>query len=289
MEKLPLRVLIVENTPERQEILQSLYQDHGWVIAPTAARAIRLLETYYFDLVSLDFNLTGVEQGEDLASFISRFLNGKTKVIVHSSKRKETDPISAQIPQADIVPLSRITRSHAVLERFRQELSRGNNIDWIFVFTGKIPKRLKEGNLFLSMITRVFNLILIILFCVFIGSTIGLHWGLNVCPFHLATFESSEVIPVVYGDPSPEDLMKALYGEIILGGDKTHSLSGLCPYCYWPARFTLFHSEEVALDELDEEDQEDEEDQDEEDDPFIGEPEEIDKRQYLEAGIRVSH
>lgn len=284
MEKLPLRVLIVENTPARQEILRNVYRDHGWVIAQNGGRAIRLLEAYYFDLVSLDFNLAAVEQGEDLASFITKYMNGKTKVIVHSSKRKETNLISARIPRADIVPLSRITRSHAVLERFRQELFRGHNIDWIFVFTGKIRKRPKAANLFLSVITRVSNLFLIlaIIFCMFLGSTIGFHWGLNVCPFHLAAFGSSEVIPVVYGDPSPEDLIKALNGKIILGGRRTHSLSGLCPYCYWPARFTLFHSEEAALDEL-------EEDEKDEDEPSINEPGWIDKRRYLEAGIRVSH
>jgi hypothetical protein len=166
-----------------------------------------------------------------------------------------------------------------VLERFRQELSRGANLDWTFVFTGKMGKPPKAANSFHFLMTRVFNLFLtlIILFCVFFGSAIGLHWGLNVCPFHLAVFESSEVIPVVYGYPSPEGLLKALNGKIILGGCKTHSISGVCPYCYWPARFRLFHSDEVDLDEEDPEE------------PSLDEPREIERPRYLDAGIRVPY
>jgi CheY-like chemotaxis protein len=280
MGNMPLRVLLVENTPKRQEILRSLYQDHGWVMAPTAARAIRLLETYHFDLVSLDFKLAGAEQGEDLASFISRSLNGKTKVIVHSTDGKKADLIFARIPQADIVPLSRIKKSHAVLGRFRQELSRGADIDWDFVFEGKEAHPPKPRNPLYSLGTRLFKLFLIlgISYYGFFAITIAAHWGLNFCPFHFTLFESSEVIPVVYGYPSPGSLTRALNGKIILGGCRDHFVSGVCPYCKWPASFALFSSAEAALDEFDEED---------EDESPEDEPEDMERGIYLEAGIRA--
>jgi DNA-binding response OmpR family regulator len=62
-----LRVLIVEDTVERQGWLQSLYREHAWVLVHTAARAVRLLHAYDFDLISLDFNLAGPDNGEAVA------------------------------------------------------------------------------------------------------------------------------------------------------------------------------------------------------------------------------
>ena len=57
-----MRILILEDTPERQEILKQLYRDHAWVLVHTAQRAIRLLEAFEFDLVSLDYDLAGEVQ-----------------------------------------------------------------------------------------------------------------------------------------------------------------------------------------------------------------------------------
>ena len=49
-----LKILIVEDQPERQEILKQLCRHHAWVLAHTAARACRLIEAYEFDLIFLD-------------------------------------------------------------------------------------------------------------------------------------------------------------------------------------------------------------------------------------------
>ena len=50
-----LRVLIVEDRAERQEVLRQLFRDHAWVLVHTAARAVRLVQAYRFDLVALDY------------------------------------------------------------------------------------------------------------------------------------------------------------------------------------------------------------------------------------------
>ena len=82
--------------------------------------------------------------------------------------------------------------------------------------------------------------IIIFLICVlysFLAVVVVLHWGMNVCPFHFKTFK--QPIPVVYGLPTADGLLKASTGEIILGGCVVQPLSGICPYCRWPARFTF--------------------------------------------------
>ena len=67
----------------------------------------------------------------------------------------------------------------------------------------------------------------------------ALHMGLHVCPFHIAHFEGSEAIPVVYGLPTIEGSLKASSGKIILGGCMRGPVRAVCPYCKWPTRLRL--------------------------------------------------
>ncbi len=103
------------------------------------------------------------------------------------------------------------------------------------------------------MIRRYFFRIPLLLFLAIpgiLGGVVGLQWGLNVCPFEFTTFEDSQVMPIIYGYPTTELVARALNGEIILGGCIVHSLSGLCPYCHWPARFS-FLCPDQSLEEKD--------------------------------------
>jgi len=136
MVKKILRILIIEDTPERQEILRSLFKDHAWVLVNTAKRAIRLLSVYDFDLISLDFDLAGDKKGDEVAAFISRSRNSKTKVIVHSMNPQGAAKISKFFPNAEHVPISKMTKTNRVFKRLRQELSEGVDINWAFVFGG---------------------------------------------------------------------------------------------------------------------------------------------------------
>lgn len=140
-----LRVLIVEDRPERQEILRSLYREHAWTLVNTAARAIRLVESYTFDLISLDFDLAGDGHGDEVASAIARSANATTEVIVHSMNKPGAQRISAILPRARLVPLSRITRTNATFKRVRLELSAGTGVDWRRVVRGEVAPRVKSG------------------------------------------------------------------------------------------------------------------------------------------------
>ncbi len=137
-----LRVLIVEDNPDRQEVLRRLAKDHAWILANTAERAVRLLESYPFDLIFLDFDLAGSARGDRVAEAIRRSGNNGARVIVHSQNKPGADRIAEILPEADVVPLSKITRSNATFKRLREELGRGADIDWGVVFSiGKNSKR----------------------------------------------------------------------------------------------------------------------------------------------------
>jgi CheY-like chemotaxis protein len=129
-----VRILIVEDTPARQEILTRLCKDHAWVLAPTARRAITLLGSYDFDLVFLDYDLAGPEKGDPVAVALAQGRNRAARVIVHSMNAGGARKISEILPQADLVPLSKMTRNNATFKRLQAELARGANLDWQGVF-----------------------------------------------------------------------------------------------------------------------------------------------------------
>ena len=136
-----LRVLIVEDSDERQAVLRSLFRDHAWVLTHTAAHAIRLVRAFRFDLVTLDYDLAGPGTGEDVAVALAESRNATATVLVHSMNAVGASRISAVLPHAELLPLSRMVRTNATFKRLRSQLSRGPQIDWSFVFRASRPDR----------------------------------------------------------------------------------------------------------------------------------------------------
>ncbi|RUT09896.1 hypothetical protein DSM106972_003910 [Dulcicalothrix desertica PCC 7102] len=94
-----LRVLIIEDTEERQSILTSLYRSHAWMLVNT-------------DIISLDYNLRGELNGADVAKEIKLSRNTNTKIIVHSLNPKGVKQILKIILDAITYPISRMVRSN---------------------------------------------------------------------------------------------------------------------------------------------------------------------------------
>jgi CheY-like chemotaxis protein len=132
-----LRVLIVEDTPERQEWLQSLYREHAWILVHTAARAVRLVQAYEFDLISLDFNLAGPEDGDAVAAAIAASRNARTPVVVHSLNPRGAARLAELLPHAVCVPVSQLVKSNATVKRVRQALRQGVPQDWRGLLSGQ--------------------------------------------------------------------------------------------------------------------------------------------------------
>jgi len=129
-----LKVLIVEDSPDRQAIFRNLFKDHAWMMVHTATRAIRLINSYDFDLICLDFDLAGDEQGDWVAKQIPASRNAETKVLVHSMNQPGANQIISLIPHALAIPISKITRDNKTFKRLKEELNRGIDIDWSYVF-----------------------------------------------------------------------------------------------------------------------------------------------------------
>ncbi|MFH1842296.1 MAG: cyclic-phosphate processing receiver domain-containing protein [bacterium] len=132
----PLRILILEDSPERQEILKQLFRDHAWVLVHTAARAIRLLEAYEFDLVTLDFDLAGEETGDVVADQLRRGPDGQTRVVVHSMNPQGRERIAALLPTATLLPISAMTKTNQRFKALREALKNGPDFDWSFAVKG---------------------------------------------------------------------------------------------------------------------------------------------------------
>lgn len=127
-----LRVLIVEDTKERQEILTSLYRNHAWILVNTAPRAITLLQAYEFDIVSLDYNLAGELNGNAVAEALSQSHNRNARIIVHSMNPAGAAKMREVLPTAIGYPVSRMVRSNQVFKTLR------SRIDLLGAINGKI-------------------------------------------------------------------------------------------------------------------------------------------------------
>lgn len=130
--KVSLRILIIEDTQKRQEILKQLYKDHAWVLVHTAKRAIKLVQVYQFDVISLDYNLAGEETGDEIARQICHGLNKLTRIIVHSMNPKGRERICESLPHASILPVASMIKTNKQFKQLREALNQGPNFDWSF-------------------------------------------------------------------------------------------------------------------------------------------------------------
>jgi CheY-like chemotaxis protein len=100
----PLKVLVVENCPDRQKVLKNLLKDHAWVLVNTASRAMRLIAVYEFDMIVLDYDLDGEEKGDTVAGFVKQSINANARVLVHSMNVQGVERIQKHIPDTTAVP-----------------------------------------------------------------------------------------------------------------------------------------------------------------------------------------
>lgn len=129
----PRRVLIVEDSPDRQKLLTNLYRGHAWVLVNTAGRARTLLSAFTFDLISLDYDLAGGEKGDAVAESIAASSSAGALVIVHSMNAAGAGRIRAVLPEAVAVPISKMTRDNATSRRLQEQIGSGASIDWAAV------------------------------------------------------------------------------------------------------------------------------------------------------------
>jgi CheY-like chemotaxis protein len=128
-----LRVLIIEDTEERQKILTSLYRSHAWILVNTGNRAIKLLNSYDFDIISLDYNLRVELNGAEVAKSLKFSRNAKAKVIVHSLNPKGVKQILNILPTAISYPVSKMVRSNKAFKILRAKIDElGADYDWSY-------------------------------------------------------------------------------------------------------------------------------------------------------------
>ena len=125
------RVLILEDTKERQDILTSLYRNHAWILVNTAFRANTLLNAYEFDIVSLDYNLRGELTGTSVAEELLKTNNKQARIIIHSMNPDGAKSIQQLLPTAICYPVNKIARSHHHFKIIREKINTlGPAYDW---------------------------------------------------------------------------------------------------------------------------------------------------------------
>ena len=117
-----LRVLIIEDTEDRQKILTSLYRSHGWILVKTGERAIKLLDLYDFDIVSIDYNLPSKINGATVAKHLSISRNQNAQIIIHSMNPRGAETIAKILPNAIRYPVLKMVRSNRTFTLIRSKI-----------------------------------------------------------------------------------------------------------------------------------------------------------------------
>ncbi|MDY6784816.1 MAG: cyclic-phosphate processing receiver domain-containing protein [Cyanobacteriota bacterium] len=126
-----LKVLIIEDTEDRQKILTSLYRSQAWVLVNTGHRAVKLIHAYKFDIISLDYNLRGEIDGAEVAVEIKQSQNRDSRIVIHSLNPKGVDKIEKILPAAIPYPVSKIVRSNQRFKKIRDKINTlGIAYDW---------------------------------------------------------------------------------------------------------------------------------------------------------------
>ena len=116
-----LRILLVEDQVDRQEILKKLCKKHAWVLAHTAQRACRLLQAYDFDLIFLDYDLAGSTKGDEVAKCLVD-LKKAPSLVIHSMSSIGAEKISKIYPSAKWIPISKIIKDNASFKKFQKRV-----------------------------------------------------------------------------------------------------------------------------------------------------------------------
>jgi CheY-like chemotaxis protein len=125
------RVLILEDTEERQEILTSLYRNHAWILVNTALRANKLLHAYDFDIITLDYNLGGEFTGLNVAEELLKTTNKQARVIIHSMNPAGAESLKHILPNAITYPVGKMVRSNHAFKMIRDNIDLlGSQYDW---------------------------------------------------------------------------------------------------------------------------------------------------------------
>ena len=86
-----MRILVVDDSSNRQELLGKVYSQHSVTISSTADEAVKHLKRDQYDVIHLDYDLDKNGNGQDVARFIAGVAHNPL-VLVHSE-----NPVSVHI------------------------------------------------------------------------------------------------------------------------------------------------------------------------------------------------
>ena len=132
-----MRVLIVEDSPDRIAILKRVFAAHEVVVAQSAMVAGQQLLEDRFALVLLDFDLADDQTGEVVAQMIADQGPPYPDVVVHSLNPDGVRCIRTLLPGAIELPITSLDRANPVYGRLMSELATGRRVNWGFVLIEK--------------------------------------------------------------------------------------------------------------------------------------------------------
>lgn len=128
-----LRVLIVENDPERLKVFADIFRHHAWISVNTVPKAKRYLSAFQFDVIMLDYDLEQGQKSSELSALLLQTQPPSTRIFLHAMNSLGREELQSQLPSAKAIPFSRLTRDNRTVKQLRNALDAGIDFDWSFV------------------------------------------------------------------------------------------------------------------------------------------------------------
>lgn len=119
----PLKVLVVEDDRERQNVLRDLYRMQQVETSTSAEGALEKLASNVYHIIHLDYDLAEDSKGVEVARYVAG-VDTRPTVITHSENKRGVEEIRDILGSATVLPMSYLAGKTTVSSKVKSLLSR---------------------------------------------------------------------------------------------------------------------------------------------------------------------
>ena len=138
-------ILLVEDSPDRQDVLKNLYKFHQTEIAQNCNDTLYMLKVKTYDIVHLDYDLDAESTSEMVAHYLKK-QSLKCIVIIHSENPDGVEKLQKILPRSFVIPFSHFASKNPFSNQMKSLLASSE-----LASLSKIKQVLKEYSVSITL------------------------------------------------------------------------------------------------------------------------------------------